>query len=108
MLDRGERLEYDSLIVACGAQTSYFGHDEWREVTCGLKTLADAVDMRSRIYGAFEEAERAQDPAARAQWLTFVVVGGGPTGVEIAGQLAITAQHDEALLPPHRSQAVRG
>jgi NADH:ubiquinone reductase (H+-translocating) len=92
VLERGERLEYDSLILACGAQTSYFGHDEWKEVTCGLKTLADAVDMRSRFYGAFEEAERCEDPAARAQWLTFVVVGGGPTGVEIAGQLAITAQ----------------
>ncbi len=92
VLDRGQRLEYDSLIVACGAQTSYFGHDEWREVTCGLKTLADAVDMRGRFYGAFEEAERSQDPLAQAQWLTFVVVGGGPTGVEIAGQLAITAR----------------
>ncbi len=92
LLDRGQRLEYDSLIVACGAQTSYFGHDEWREVTCGLKTLADAVDMRSRFYGAFEEAERSQDPLEQAQWLTFVVVGGGPTGVEVAGQLAITAR----------------
>jgi NADH dehydrogenase len=92
LLDRGQRLEYDSLIVACGAQTSYFGHDEWRDVTCGLKTLADAIDMRSRFYGAFEEAERSQDPAEQAQWLTFVVVGGGPTGVEVAGQLAITAR----------------
>ena len=92
MLDRGDRLDYDSLIVACGAQTSYFGHDEWQDVTCGLKTLADAVDLRERFYGAFEEAERTDDPAARAEWLTFVVVGGGPTGVEIAGELAITAR----------------
>jgi NADH dehydrogenase len=92
VLDRGDRLDYDSLIVACGAQTSYFGHDEWQDVTCGLKTLADAVDLRKRFYGAFEEAERADDPAERREWLTFVVVGGGPTGVEIAGQLAITAQ----------------
>ncbi len=92
LLDRGQRLEYDSLILACGAQTSYFGHDEWRDFTCGLKTLADAVDMRSRFYGAFEQAERSQDPAEQAQWLTFVVVGGGPTGVEVAGQLAITAR----------------
>jgi NADH dehydrogenase len=92
-LDRGEQLAYDSLIVACGAETSYFGHDEWREASCGLKTLGDAVDLRNRIFGAFEEAERATDPAARAEWLTFAVVGGGPTGVEIAGQLAILAQH---------------
>jgi NADH:ubiquinone reductase (H+-translocating) len=92
VLDRGERLDYDSLIVACGAQTSYFGHDEWQHVTCGLKTLADAVELRTRFYGAFERAERTDDAAERDEWLTFVVVGGGPTGVEIAGQLAITAQ----------------
>jgi len=93
VLDRGERLDYDSLIVACGGETSYFGHDQWREVTCGLKTLADAVELRSRIFGAFEEAERSSDPTARDEWLTFVVVGGGPTGVEISGQLAILARH---------------
>jgi NADH dehydrogenase len=92
VLDRGDRLDYDSLIVACGAQTSYFGHDEWQDVTCGLKTLADAVDLRKRFYGAFEEAERADDAAERPEWLTFIVVGGGPTGVEVAGQLAITAR----------------
>src|SRR6202042_377505 len=89
----GERLDYDSLIVACGAETFYFGHDQWREVTGGLKTLCDAVDLRDRIFGAFEEAERATDPALRDEWLTFVVVGGGPTGVEISGQLAILARH---------------
>ena len=93
VLDRGERLAYDSLIVACGGETSYFGHDEWQQVTCGLKTLGDAVDLRDRIFGAFEEAERADEPAARDEWLTFVVVGGGPTGVEISGQLAILARH---------------
>jgi NADH:ubiquinone reductase (H+-translocating) len=92
VLDRGERLDYDSLIVACGAQTAYFGNDQWRDVTCGLKTLEDAVDFRKRFYGAFEAAERTDDPDERAEWLTFVVVGGGPTGVEIAGQLAITAR----------------
>ncbi len=92
VLDRGERLDYDSLIVACGAQTSYFGHDEWKEVSCGLKTLSDVVDLRNRFFAAFEEAERAEDEATRAAWLTFVVIGGGPTGVEVAGQLAITAQ----------------
>jgi len=93
VLDRGDRLPYDSLIVACGGETSYFGHDDWEKVTCGLKTLGDAVDLRNRIFGAFEEAERASDPAAREEWLTFVVVGGGPTGVEISGQLAILARH---------------
>lgn len=93
VLDRGERLDYDRLILACGGETSYFGHDEWQEVTCGLKTLSDAVDLRDRIFGAFEEAERADDPADREEWLTFVVVGGGPTGVEISGQLAILSRH---------------
>lgn len=92
VLDRGERLEYDSLILACGGETSYFGHDEWEEVTCGLKTLDDALDLRHRIFGAFEEAERADDPMQRDEWLTFVVVGGGPTGVEISGQLAILSR----------------
>ena len=92
VLDRGERLAYDSLILACGGETSYFGHDEWQQVTCGLKTLGDAVDLRDRIFGAFEEAERSDEPAARDEWLTFVVVGGGPTGVEISGQLAILAR----------------
>jgi NADH dehydrogenase len=92
-LDRGDPLEYDSLIVACGGETSYFGHDEWQTVSCGLKTLQDALDLRNRIFGAFEEAERAEDPTARDEWLTFVVVGGGPTGVEISGQLAILARH---------------
>ena len=93
VLDRGERLDYDSLILACGGETSYFGHDEWRGVTCGLKTLSDAVDLRHRIFGAFEEAERTGDPTAQDEWLTFVVVGAGPTGVEISGQLAILSRH---------------
>ena len=89
--------------MACGAETSYFGNDEWREVSCGLKTLSDAVELRNRIYGAFEEAERCEDPAERDEWLTFVVVGGGPTGVELAGELAILARHTmRALLQAHR------
>ena len=92
-LDRGETLDYDSLIVACGAETSYFGKDEWREVSCSLKTLNDAVELRNRLYSAYEEAERAEDPAEREQWLTFVVIGGGPTGVELAGELAIISRH---------------
>jgi NADH dehydrogenase len=93
ILDRGERLDYDSLIVACGAQTSYFGKDEWADRSFGLKTLLDAVRLRNRIYGAFEEAERAEDPTERERWLTFVVIGGGPTGVELAGEMAIITRH---------------
>jgi NADH dehydrogenase len=89
VLERGDRVGYDTLIVACGMQTSYFGHDDWVEVTCGLKTLADAVDLRSRLYGALEQAERTKDAEERAEWLTFTVVGGGPTGVEVAGALAL-------------------
>jgi NADH:quinone reductase (non-electrogenic) len=93
VLGTGERLSYDSLILAGGAETSYFGHDEWADVSFGLKTLADAVALRDRIFGAFEEAARATDAGERDEWLTFVVVGGGPTGVEISGQLAILARH---------------
>jgi NADH dehydrogenase len=93
MVDAGEPLEYDSLVVACGAETSYFGHDEWADVSFGLKTLDDAVALRERIVSAFEEAERTTDESARDELMTFVVVGGGPTGVEIAGQLAILAHY---------------
>lgn len=92
VLDRRERLDYDSLIVACGAETSYFGHDEWRHDSYALKTLEDAVALRNGIFTAFEEAERASEPAGRTEWLTFAVVGGGPTGVEIAGQLAVLSR----------------
>jgi NADH dehydrogenase len=90
-LDSGESLDYDSLILAGGAETSYFGHEEWAQDAPGLKTLADAVELRDRIFGAFEQAERATDEGARKEWLSFIVVGGGPTGVEISGQLAILA-----------------
>lgn len=106
VLDRGERLDYDTLILACGAVTSYFGHDEWASVTCPMKTIQDAVNLRNHIFGAFEEAERAPDGATRDEWLTFVVVGGGPTGVEISGQLAILARH--AMRRDFRRIDVRG
>jgi NADH:ubiquinone reductase (H+-translocating) len=79
---------YDSLIVAAGAAQSYFGHDEFARFAPGMKTVDDALELRGRIFGAFEMAENEMDPEARAAWLTFVVVGGGPTGVEIAGQIA--------------------
>ncbi len=92
-LDRGEKLGYDSLIVACGGDTSYFGHDEWQESSFALKTLADAVALRDQVLSAFEEAERTTDASERQRLLTFVVIGGGPTGVEIAGQLAVLARY---------------
>jgi NADH:ubiquinone reductase (H+-translocating) len=81
-------LPYDSLIVAAGAGGSYFGHDEFSRWAPGMKTINDALELRGRIFGAFEMAELEQDPDERQAWLTFVVVGGGPTGVEIAGQIA--------------------
>jgi NADH dehydrogenase len=92
-LDRGEKLGYDSLIVACGADTSYFGHDEWQEPSFALKSLSDAVALRDQVLSAFEEAERAEDEVLRRPFLTIVVIGGGPTGVEVAGQLAVLARH---------------
>ncbi len=110
VLDRGDHLDYDSLIVATGAQTSYFGNDGWADVSCGLKTLNDAVEIRNRVVGAFEEAERTSDPAVREQWMTFVVVGGGPTGVELAGSLAIiarhTIEHDYSRIRPQDAQII--
>ncbi|WP_203981271.1 NAD(P)/FAD-dependent oxidoreductase [Planosporangium flavigriseum] len=79
---------YDSLIVAAGASQSYFGHDEFAEHAPGMKSIDDALELRGRIFGAFELAELETDPAAAERWLTFVVVGAGPTGVEMAGQIA--------------------
>ena len=79
---------YDSLIVAAGAGQSYFGHDEFSRWAPGMKTIDDALELRGRIFGAFEMAETETDPRRRRAWLTFVVVGAGPTGVEIAGQIA--------------------
>jgi NADH dehydrogenase len=92
---RGERLEYDTLVVAGGSRYSYFGHDDWRERAPELKSLAGALDIRNRILTAFEAAEVEPDEELRRSWLTFVVVGGGPTGVEMAGQIAELAR--EAL-----------
>ncbi len=92
-VDGGERIAWDHLIVAAGAIDSYFGHDEWATHAPGLKTLADAFDIRARVIGAFERAERVQDDASRDAWLTFAVIGGGPTGVEMAGTLSEIAQH---------------
>ena len=87
-IGRRSEIAYDSLIIATGASQSYFGHPEFAEDAPGMKTIDDALELRGRIFGAFEMAEREPDPATRRQWLTFVVVGAGPTGVEIAGQIA--------------------
>ena len=81
-------IPYDSLIVGAGAGQSYFGHDEFSRWAPGMKTIDDALEIRGRILGAFEMAVLEEDPDKRRDWLTFVVVGGGPTGVEIAGQIA--------------------
>ena len=86
-LDRRVTIGYDSLIVATGAVTSYFGHDEFQAAASGMKSLDDALYLRGQIFGAFERAEAADDEAERRALMTFVVVGGGPTGVEMAGQL---------------------
>ena len=86
-------ITYDHLIVATGATHAYFGHDEWAARAPGLKSLEDAVEIRQRFLLAFEAAERETDPARRKAWLTFVVVGAGPTGVELAGAMAEVARH---------------
>src|SRR6476469_2928646 len=91
-LDRGDSLAYDDLIIATGAAHAYFGHDEWAGRAPGLKTLDDALEMRRRVLLAFEAAERENDPDAATRLLTFVIVGGGPTGVELAGALAEIAR----------------
>jgi NADH dehydrogenase len=92
-LKDGEALAYDFLVVATGVTHSYFGHPEWARLAPGLKTIEDALEIRRRVLSAFEYAERESDPARRRAWLTFVIVGGGPTGVELAGALAEIARH---------------
>ncbi len=89
----GRTLAYDQLILATGATHAYFGHDDWAAHAPGLKTLDDALAIRRRILTAFERAEAEDDPARRAAWLTFAIVGAGPTGVELAGTLAEIARH---------------
>ena len=87
LMSDGGPIDYDTLIVATGARHAYFGHDEWAPFAPGLKTIEDAFEMRRRILIAFEAAEREADAEIRREWMTFVVVGGGPTGVELAGAL---------------------
>jgi NADH dehydrogenase len=101
---------YDTLILAGGSRYSYFGHDEWSEHAAEVKSLESAVTVRGRVLAAFEAAEMEQDPARRAAWLTFVVVGAGPTGVEMAGQIAElardTLRHDFRSIDPRNGRIV--
>jgi NADH dehydrogenase len=93
LLDDGGTIAYDTLLVATGVTHTYFGHDEWAAHAPGLKTLDDALQLRRRLLLAFERAEAEDDPERRAAWLSFAIVGGGPTGVELAGTLAEIAHH---------------
>jgi NADH:ubiquinone reductase (H+-translocating) len=97
LLEDGGTVSYDTLVLATGARHAYFGHDEWEPFAPGLKTLEDATTLRRRILVAFERAEREADPEKRAALLTFVIVGAGPTGVEMAGTIADMARD---TLPP--------
>jgi NADH dehydrogenase len=103
-------ISYDSLIVAGGAITSYYGHDDYQKVASGMKSLNDALFLRGQIFGAFEEAEAEEDAARRTALMTFVVIGGGPTGVEMAGQLKELSrralQHNYRRIDPHQTRVV--
>ena len=100
------QLPYDQLVIGTGARESYFGHDEWAAVTSGLKSIEDATAMRRRVLVAFERAEDSEDEAERRRLLTFVIIGGGPTGVELAGALAELAKAALARDFPKRQQAI--
>jgi NADH:ubiquinone reductase (H+-translocating) len=103
-------IEYDSLIVSTGSSHQYFGHDEWEQFAPGLKTVEDATDMRRRILLAFETAEREPDPEKLRAWMTFVIVGGGPTGAELAGALGEiandTLRHDFRNIDPSKARII--
>jgi len=106
----GATLPYDDLVVAAGARSHYFGNDGWEERAPSLKTLEDALEIRRRVLRAFEAAERETDPELRREWLTFVVAGGGPTGVEMAGALAEMARYtlprEFRVIDPARARVV--
>ena len=106
----GGVVPYDSLIVATGSQATYFGHDDWKIWAPGLKTIEDATMVRHKILLAFEAAERTTDPDQRRAWLTFVIVGGGPTGVELAGALSEisneTLKHDFRSIRPQDARII--
>lgn len=110
VLLRSGELSYDFLIVATGATHSFFGHDEWGRHALGLKTIEDALEMRRKVLTAYELAERESDVAIREEWLTFAIIGGGPTGVELAGALGEIARHalakDFRRIDPRKSRIV--
>jgi NADH dehydrogenase len=104
------RLDYDHLIVAAGVRQSYFGHDEYARYAPGMKTMTDALAIRQRVFGAFEMAESATDPDERRRWLTFALVGAGPTGVELAGQIrelaSTTLRKEYRDIEPHDARVL--
>src|ERR1700691_309652 len=108
IMDDGQMVEYDSLMVATGSADSYFGHDDWRRNAPGLKSIEEATEIRHKILYAFEAAEREHDPQKQREWLTFVIVGGGATGVELAGALAEiahdTLRHDFRSIHPQEAR----
>jgi NADH:ubiquinone reductase (H+-translocating) len=110
VLEDGDSIAYDTLVLATGARHAYFGHDEWEPFAPGLKTLEDATTLRRRILVAFERAERETDPARRAALLTFVIIGAGPTGVELAGTIADLARdtlpHDFRHIDTRKARVV--
>jgi len=110
LVEGGEALAYDWLVLAVGAKTSYFGHEEWEAHAPGLKTIDDALEIRRRVLVAFERAERTRDEAERERLLTFVVIGGGPTGVELAGAIAELAHnvldHDFRTIDPDKTKVI--
>src|SRR5271165_2064186 len=107
-LDGEQEIPYDTLIVAAGSRTFYFGHDHWEKTAPGLKTIEEATQIRHKILFAFEAAEREKDPRKREAWMTFVVVGAGPTGVELAGAMAEiareTLRHDFRSIKPEQAR----
>lgn len=107
---RDGELPYDYLVVATGAVDAFFGHAEWEQRTVGLKSIEEALEIRRRVFFAFEAAERERDPERQREWMTFVLIGGGPTGVEMAGALAeiarITIAHDFHHIDPKNARIV--
>src|SRR5580765_1516625 len=110
MLADGAAFEYDSLIVAAGSETSYYGHDVWRPWAPGMKSIEEATNIRHKILYAFEVAERLSDPLQRRAWLTFVIVGAGATGVELAGAIGEiarqTLKNDFRSIRPEEAQII--
>ncbi|MGZ3652798.1 MAG: NAD(P)/FAD-dependent oxidoreductase, partial [Bdellovibrionota bacterium] len=110
VLTADRAIEYDQLVIATGSTHSYFGHEDWRAVAPGLKTIADATAIRRKVLRAFEAAEMESDPARRRELLRFVIVGGGPTGVELAGALGeisrYTLEKDFRHIDPRRTRVV--